>query len=71
MKKNKLALRDLKVKSFVTDISNNANQVVGGKLPTDNCFTGIYPTIPVEHCVNNGSNGYNCPTEGGALCNFN
>ncbi|HEX4887995.1 MAG TPA: pinensin family lanthipeptide [Luteibaculaceae bacterium] len=62
--KKKLALHELKVKSFVTQLKSTGS-VKGGFEPrtlTD-CLTGIYPTLPVTACIENGSNGFNCPTE--------
>ncbi len=56
--KNKLALKDLKVKSFVTDITGSkAAQLKGGAdLGSMVCLTGLYPTLPVQNCVTNGTN---------------
>lgn len=52
MKKNKLTLGDLKVKSFVTDINSQSNQVIGGRdMGTIICLTGNYPTLPVQGCT--------------------
>lgn len=48
--KKKLALGDLKVKSFVTDINTQADKVVGGA-KTIICLTGVYPTLPVQACT--------------------
>lgn len=69
--KNKLSLSEIKVKSFVTDLEKSeARRLHGGAVTTD-CLTGIYPTLPVDYCIEHGSNGHNCPTEGGALCGLN
>ncbi len=70
MKTKKLKLSELQVKSFVTGIQSvNSAKIHGGGGTLDATLTGIYPTVPVDYCIANGSNGYNCPTENGALCN--
>jgi len=50
MKNRKLKLADLKVNSFITEISKS--QVKGGAdLNSIICLTGMYPTLPVQGCT--------------------
>ncbi len=60
MKKNKLKLAELQVKSFVTEINSMANVKGGADLNSAICLTGIYPTLPVQGCV--GDVTINCFT---------
>ncbi|MGB0167371.1 MAG: pinensin family lanthipeptide [Luteibaculum sp.] len=46
--KKKISLKEVKVKSFITQLDDQAKQqmVGGAKIPTlERCFTGNYPTI--------------------------